>query len=100
MIAAWHDADFCNQIDVGEGAAPKSDEPRRIETALQILETERDRVSVITNGGDVEQFTVRHDRGDLLNRDDHHFLAVANWNPLQVRGPRGRLVRIDRGVHV
>jgi hypothetical protein len=60
-VIAAHDVHLRDQVHVRQCPAPQPDESRRIEAAFQVFETICNRVPHIPNGGDVEQFTVRHD---------------------------------------
>jgi hypothetical protein len=54
--AARHDVHLDDQVDVGERAAPETDEPRRIEPRVQILQPAGDRVPLVFERRQIQQF--------------------------------------------
>ena len=78
MRAAGHDGHLRDEIDVGERAATQADEPIRVEPLLEILEPMVERVTLALDGRHVQQLPLGHDRGDLGDGDDEHFVALPN----------------------
>lgn len=59
--SAGHQADLGDDVDVGERASSKPDEPAGIEALFEIFQTIGDGVAFIPNRRDVQQLAVGHD---------------------------------------
>ena len=71
-------------LKVGKGAPAEADELLGVEPGFEILEAIGDGVGGLLEGGQVEQFALGDDRGDLANRDQQDLLSFSDGNALKV----------------
>jgi hypothetical protein len=51
---------------------------------LERVQTMRHRIPGLGHGRDVEPFTLRDDRGDLVDRHEHDLIAMADRDALEI----------------